>query len=145
MIFDKTLLFSDAQAITASAISTNVLDTLPPGRVYGAAANLTKDIGKGNKIPLLIQVVEDFATLTSLTVEIRFSANENMSSSKTVLSQTIPVADLKAGRNFAFMCVPPGADRRYMAIQYTVGGSNATAGKVTSGIVHGVQTNAAAF
>lgn len=145
MILDATTLFSDAQAITASAISENVLDTLPPGRVYGAAADLTKDIGKGNKIPLLIQVVEGFATLTSLTVEIRFSANENMSGHKVVLSQTIAAADLKAGRNFAFMCVPPGADRRYMAIQYTVGGSNATAGKVTAGLALGIQTNDTAF
>ena len=145
MILDMTTLFSDAQAITASAISTNVLDTLPPGRVYGAVADLTKDIGKGNKIPILIQVVEDFATLTSLTVEIRVSANENMTSHKVLLSQTIAVADLKAGKNFAFMCVPPGADRRYMAIQYTVGGSNATAGKVTAGIALGIQTNSAAF
>ena len=145
MIFDQTLLFSDAQAITATAISTNIVDTLAPGTVYGAAAPLSKDIGKGCHIPILIQVIEDFATLTSLTVDIRFSAAENMGSPKIILSQSIAVADLKAGRTFAITAVPPGSDLRYMALNYTVGGSNATAGKITAGIVMAVQTNGVAF
>ena len=49
MLLDAQCLFSDAQAITATAASTNVVR-----------------FGKGEFtfVPLLIQVVEDFATLT---------------------------------------------------------------------------------
>lgn len=145
MIFDKTLLFSDRQAITATAISENIVDTLATGTVYDAAAALTKDIGKGNKIPVLIQVVEAFNTLTSLTVDIRFSATENMASPKIVLSQTVPLADLVPGKTISITCVPPGADLRYMAVNYTVTGTAPTAGRVTAGIVAAVQTNGVDF
>lgn len=145
MIFDKTLQFSDAQAITATAISTNIVDTLATGTVYGAAAALSKDIGKGNKIPVLIQVVEAFNTLTSLTVDIRFSAAEGMGSPKIVQSQTIPLAELVAGKTISIDCVPPGADLRYMAVNYTVTGTNPTTGRMTAGIVAAVQTNGADF
>ena len=57
MLLDAQNLFSDAQAITATAASTNVIDT-------GSA----KDDGKGAGVPLLIQCVEDFDNLTSLTI-----------------------------------------------------------------------------
>ena len=46
MIFDKTLQFSDQQAITATAVSTNVIDLLPTGTVYGHAAALLRDLGQ---------------------------------------------------------------------------------------------------
>ena len=57
MLLDQQALFSAAQAITATAASTNVIDT-----------GSNKDVGKYGDIPLLIQVVEGFNNLTSLTV-----------------------------------------------------------------------------
>jgi hypothetical protein len=36
MILDSTTLFSNAQAITATAASTNYIDLGAPGTVYGA-------------------------------------------------------------------------------------------------------------
>ncbi|MGL4198041.1 MAG: Bbp16 family capsid cement protein, partial [Allorhizobium sp.] len=47
MIFDTTNLFSNAQAVTATAGSTNTIDLGP------IATGVTRDIGKGTKIPLL--------------------------------------------------------------------------------------------
>jgi len=38
--------------------------------------------------------------------------------------------------------VPPGTDEQYMRLNYTVGGTNATAGKVKAGLTTGIQTNA---
>lgn len=145
MIFDTTLLLSDAQAITASAASTNVIDLGATGTVYGAAAALTRDDGKGMNLKLHIQVVETFATLTSLTVAVQCDTADSFGSAKTLTQQTIAVADLVAGKTFSIMSVPPGVDERYIRLNYTVAGTNASAGKITAGITMGSQTNGVDF
>lgn len=146
MIFDKTLLLSDAQAITATAPSTNVIDLLAPGTVYGAAAALTRDVGKGNKITLLAQVVETFNNLGTLTISIECDTTDAFSSAKNVAQQVIPLADLVAGKTFSIMYVPPGTDERYLRLNYTVtGGTAPTTGKITAGVVAAVQTNGVDF
>lgn len=141
MIFDKTLLFSDAQAITATAASTNIVDLGATGTVYGAAAALTRDVGKGNRLPINIQVVEAFNNATSLTIELQVDDNASFSSPKTVASQTVALADLKAGAVSSLNYVLPGADERYMRLRFVVTGTNPTTGKVTAGIVAAVQSN----
>ena len=141
MIFSAQQLFSDDQAITATAASTNVIDLGAPQTAYGAKAAFHQDIGKGNPVPILVQVTEDFATLTSLTITIEVSAAANLSSSTVLSSQTIAVADLKKGKQIAAQVLPNGADQRYLGVRYTVTGSNATTGKVTAGITMGNQTN----
>lgn len=126
MILDSTNTFSEKQAVTASAASTNVID-------LGSATR--GDIGKGTPIPINVQVTTDFATLTSLTVAIQMSTDEAFTSPKTIQSQTIALAGLVAGARFGFNCIPEGADYRYMRLYYTVTGSDATAGKISAGIV----------
>jgi len=145
MIFDETLLFSNAQAITADAASTNIVDLLATGTAYGHAAPLSKDIGKGNSIPLLVQVVETFNELTSMRVVVQVDDNSGFASPKSVLETTLVAADLVAGRTFPFTVVPPGTNERYLRIYYDITGTAPTAGRVTAGIVHGVQTNGVAF
>lgn len=146
MIFDISTLFSDAQAITADAASTNIIDLGATGRVYGAAAVLTRDVGKGSDIPIHIQVVEAFNTLTSLRVVVQSSSVEGFGSDvQDEIEQTIPLAGLTLGRTIAITCVPPGTDRRYLRIYYDVVGTNPTLGKITAGVVMGSQTNAVAY
>jgi len=145
MIFDKTLLFSDAQAITATAASTNIIDLGATGTVYGAAAALTRDVGKGNRLPINIQVVEAFNNLTSLTVSVQVDSVENFGSPKTIASQTIALADLVAGKVSSLNFVLPGADERYLRVHYDVTGTAPTTGKVTAGIVAAVQSNGVDF
>jgi len=145
MIFDRTLLFSNAQAITATAASTDIVDLLAAGTVYGAASALTKDIGKGEQIPLLIQVVEAFNTLTSLTVAVQCSVDAAFTTPKTVQSSTILLADLTAGKGINPVVVPPGLSMRYMRLYYTVTGTAPTLGKITAGVVMGVQTSGVNF
>lgn len=142
MIFDKQTQFSDAQAVTATAASTNLIDLGAAGTIYGASGAMTRNVGKGRKIPLLIQVVEAFATLTSLTVSVEVDDNSSFSSPKTIgTTGAIAVADLVAGKIFNIDAVPRDADERYMQLRYTVGGSNATTGKITAGIVAAVPSN----
>lgn len=142
MIFSAEQIFSDDQAITASAASTNILDLGAAGTPHGAASAISRDIAKGMPVPILVQVTADFATLTSLRVAIQTDDNTSFSSATTVLeSEDVAVANLVAGFKFPFLHLPLGISERYLRLNYTVTGSNATAGTVTAGIVLGIQTN----
>lgn len=141
MILSAQELFSDDQAITATAISENVIDLGVAGTPYGAAAALNNDKGKGAAIPVLIQVTADFATLTSLTITVEASAAAGLTSPQVLATETIAVADLVAGKQTYMQVLPNGADLRYLGVRYTVTGSNATAGTITAGISMGNQTN----
>lgn len=130
MLLDQQALFSAAQAITATAASTNVIDT-----------GSNKDVGKYGDIPLLIQVVEGFNNLTSLTVTVQTNDNSAFSSAADVLSMTIPLASLVLGYKSPVITLPMKMER-YIRLNYTVTGTAPTTGKVTAGITGGVQTNA---
>ena len=130
MLLDQHALFSAAQAITATAASTNVIDT-----------GSNKDVGKYGDIPLLIQVVEGFNNLTSLTVTVQTDDNSAFSSAADVLSITIPLASLVLGYKSPVITLPMKMER-YIRLNYTVTGTAPTTGKVTAGITGGVQTNA---
>lgn len=130
MLLDQQALFSTAQAITATAASTNVIDT-----------GSNKDVGKYGDIPLLIQVVEGFNNLTSLTVTVQTDDNSAFSSAADVLSMTIPLASLVLGYKSPVITLPMKMER-YIRLNYTVTGTAPTTGKVTAGITGGVQTNA---
>lgn len=131
MIFDNETLYSDDQAITATAVSTNVVD--------GGAT--TGDLGKGRPIPIRVQVTEAFDLLTSLQFDLQVDDNEAMASAKVVQSQTVLLADLVAGKVINFNYLPKGMDERYSQLNYTVVGTAPTAGKVTAGIVMEHQDN----
>ncbi|HFN0836290.1 TPA: Bbp16 family capsid cement protein [Klebsiella pneumoniae] len=130
MLLDQQALFSAAQAITATAASTNVIDT-----------GSNKDVGKYGDIPLLIQVVEGFNNLTRLTVTVQTDDNSAFSSAADVLSMTIPLASLVLGYKSPVITLPMKMER-YIRLNYTVTGTAPTTGKVTAGITGGVQTNA---
>jgi len=139
MILSAQQLFSDDQVITASADSTNVIDLGVPGTPFGAVAPLNNDKGKGNKIPILIQVTEAFNTLTSL--EIKISTGATTALGTTVISKVVPLADLVAGYQFPVEVLPNEIDERYLGIEYVVAGTPPTLGKITAGISMGNQTN----
>jgi len=139
MILSAQQLFSDAQAITATAISTNVIDLGAPGTPYGGAAALHQDVGKGAKIPLLIQVVTAFNNLTSLGIAVETGATTALGT--VIFTQTILLADLVAGKQVAIDVLPNDIKERYLGVRYTVTGTAPTAGAVTAGISMGNQTN----
>lgn len=137
MLFDKQNLFSDAQAITATAASTNVIDFGAPQTPKHAANAITRDIGKGRKPDLRIQVVEAFNTLTSLTVAVQVDNDESFGSPTTVMDMVIPLASLTLGKVVLPQLVPLGSNERYMRLYYTVTGTAPTLGKITAGFVFG--------
>lgn len=135
MVLDKNTTLSSDQAITASAASTDVLDLGARGKTAYNSVQLKHNVGKARHIPFLIQVTENFATLTSLTVAIETDDNSAFSSPKEIIRVVVPVAELKAGFIFPIDKLPRGIVERYVRVYYTVTGSNATAGKITAGVV----------
>lgn len=131
MLFSKDELFSDDQAITATAVSTNVIDLGDKDDVFS----------NGKPVPILIQVTETFATLTSLQVAVQADDDEAFGSATTVVTTAaIAAATLVAGYKFVVNYVPRVSER-YLRLSYTVAGSDATAGKITAGIIMADQTN----
>jgi len=138
MIFDKQSMFSDAQAITATVASTDIIDLGAPQTPKHGRGPITQDIGRGNPISMRAQVVADFNTLTSLTVTMQVDNDVAFGSPKTVQTTgAIPLVDLKAGKVLALEYIPRGTNERYMRLLYTVAGTNPTLGKVTAGLVFG--------
>lgn len=133
MRLDSQAIFSNEQAITATAASTNVVE-------LSKANGKFSEVAYGKPIPLLIQVVEDFATLTSLTVAVQTDDNAAFSSATTLASATLAVAALKAGAKFPIKEIPAG-NEGFVRLYYTVTGSNATTGKITAGIVDAVDNS----
>ncbi len=138
MIFSAQQLFSNAQAITATAASENVIDLGVAGTPHGGN-QLNRDVGKGNKVCFLAQVVETFNNLTSLQISIETGSTTSLGT--VIVSQTVLLADLAAGKQMAFDVLPNGITERYLGMRYTVTGTAPGAGKVTSGITLGNQTN----
>ena len=126
MLLDLQNCFSNGQAITTSAASTNVLK----------AGGAIKEIAFGNPIPLRIQVTEDFTGCTSVEFKVQTATDEAFTSPVDLLSTgAVAVAKLKAGYTTPILYLPKG-NKGYLRMYYTVVGT-ATRGKVTAGITAG--------
>lgn len=137
MIFDLQSMFSDQQAVTATAASTNVIDLGVAQTPQHAKAAITRDVGRGRPIPVVVQVTEDFDALTSLTVALEVDDDEDFGTAEVVQSVVVVLADLVAGKRIAPFYLPKGTDKQYARMNYTVTGDNATVGKITAGLVFG--------
>jgi len=137
MILDNRALLSDKQAITATAVSTNVYDLLETGVMYDGV-QIQRNLGKAGYIPFLVQVNEDFNTLTSLTFEFQTSDTEVFTVATSVFAVTVPLAQLKAGFILPIDKIPRGLMQRYFRMNYTVAGTAPTTGSVTAGVVAAV-------
>ena len=133
MITDIFLRCSTDQAITATAVSTDKID-------LGTA----RDIGEGKPLYMVFTVTQTFLTLTSLTFNI-VTDDDAALGSPTVRTSTgaitLASGGLAAGKQYALQ-IPPmigSLGERYLGATYTVGGSSATAGKVTCDIVETIQ------
>lgn len=133
MITDKILRVSEDQAVTASAVSTNTIDL-----------STTRDIGEGKELFMVFTVTETFTTLTSLTFNILNDNDADLSSPTTLASTgaiTLASGGLAAGKQYVLRIPIQLASKglRYLGASYTVGGSNAGAGKVTADVVETIQ------
>lgn len=128
MIFDAQNLFSDAQALTVTAPSTNVIDT-------GGA-----DKGGPEEVFLVLVADADLtaAGAATLTVTLQTDDAEGFGTVETVLvSAAIPKTALTAGEVFFSVALPRNL-KRYLRLNYTVATGPFTAGSVTAGLVKDV-------
>lgn len=144
MFLDNQAIFSDAQELTASAPSTNVLDMGKMGLVAysskaGAKKSLQRRKGVGMEVPFMCQVVEDFAgDVTEVEFVLQQSPREDFGADVTsVITLTVPVADLKAGYQLPIDKLPRSITERFVRMQYNLDDA-ATAGAVSAGIVGAV-------
>ena len=143
MILDQTTLFSDQQAITATAASTNSIDLGAMGTVANAAGPLVRRlVAGGDGLPLMVQVTEAFNNLTSLKIDIELDSTTTFTPDKTITLGTYLLAELVKGFQIPWRYVPDGINLRYAQLKYTVTGTAPTLGKISAGIVADVQTAA---
>jgi hypothetical protein len=143
MFIDKLELLSDAQALTATAISTNVYDLLPSGGAInsgdtgGPTANTTVNIAAGKPLYLYIwvsTVLDSAGEAATLTATVESSATTT-NGSPTVhwTSGSVAEATLATGYWVAKgVVLPPGDYKRYICINYTVGTENFTSGNISA-------------
>lgn len=142
MLFDANDLFSSAQLIESTEASTNYRDFGAPGTPIRAAAALSVDLGKGQLIPVRVQVVTLFDTCTSVKVAWQMDNDSAFGSATTVLeTEAIALATLVSGYVFNITHVPLLSTERYGRFYYTVAGSNNVAGTITAGVVAANHTN----
>lgn len=143
MIIDNSAVFSDGQAITASAVSTNTIDLGKKPRPFGWVSDFQRDKGEGHPIPIAVQVTQDFNNLTTLTVQLQMADDEAFTSPVVVAATgAIPVADLKSGKKaWGLSRLPLGITGRYLRLNYVVAGTAPTTGKIFAGVVFDVPTN----
>lgn len=122
MILDSQLVFSDAQAITAAAASTNTID-------LGAA----RDIGGGEQFFIVVTVVTAFTdTGSDSTLAVALQTDDNTSFSSATSSQVIGTfSALSAVGTTLYMPIAPArANERYIRLYYTPAGGDLSTGAV---------------
>lgn len=126
MIFDKQALFSEDQALTVSAASSNVID-------LGDDSARVQALNEKGDLEVMIQVTTAFAGGTSLKATLQSDDDEAFGSPTTVLdSAAVVTASLVQGYQFPFGELPRISER-YLRVAYTIVGTM-SAGKVFAGL-----------
>lgn len=115
MILDAQQLFSDAQALTSTAASTNLIDL-----------SSDRNIGIGEPMSVLIVVdvaADDADGNETYSVAVQTDDNSSFSSAATLATLTITRGDA-AGTRYAFTLPPTESMERYLRLNYTLGGTS---------------------
>lgn len=121
MSYDLQLTLSDAQAVTADAVSTNTIDLGNP--------TVKNEIGAGEPVSVVVtvDVGADFTTGDeTYAFQLIQSANANLSSPDVLEVRTLTAAQLVAATQVVIP-IPIGAvTKRYLGLNYDVGGTTPT-------------------
>lgn len=125
MMIDRSLIFASApQAVTATAVSTDIVDTLAAGDSFLPGAWLVVSIdttftSNGATVQFELQTATDAAFTSPVTL---------------LITPAVAVATLVARYSVMKTPIPIGV-LRYLRMNYTVASGPAAAGKVFSAIV----------
>lgn len=135
MITDELNRFSNNQAITASAASTDVIDLGPLGSAGSPTANTRRDIGQGRPLTFFVHARTAFTAGGAATLQVQLQTSDDNSTWVNLTdSGALALASLGAGARIAAQAVPRGV-RRYLRVNYTVATGPMTAGAVDAGLV----------
>lgn len=126
-----------AQAITATANSTNVIDL----RAVGGLPALADEGIEGTDLYFNVNVTQAFNNLTSLTIALVSSAAAALTAPTTHYTKTVVLAGLTAGANVIRVQLPSDDYLRYLGVIYTVTGTAPTLGSVQAFLVGTPQRN----
>lgn len=114
MLIDSRLEFSDAQAVTTTADSTNVIDL-----------TVERQVGKGRPLFLVVQVdvaLDDGDANETYVVEMETDDNAAMTSSVILTTMTFTRGDVQGTRQVAL--VPLERVQQFLQVVYTTGGTS---------------------
>lgn len=133
MLLDSQLLFSDAQAVTAAAASTNYVDLM-----------VARDIGVGYPLYLFIAVdvaMTDSGSNSVLTVHGYFDSATTFTPDLDQVLLSVPAISAIGAIFYARISPALSTRYRYLQLYYDPIGSDLTAGTFTAGICAGIQKN----
>lgn len=134
MYLDAQNMFSKAQAITATAPSTNVID-LGVARDVGGAVT--------DQLYLLCEVVTAFTSGGGTTLQVQYQGS-NDASSWTTIAQSDAVALASLAQGYKFLQGPTispvsGSPYRYLRLNYVVASGPFTGGAITAAFTPSLQ------
>lgn len=135
MLLDIQTQFSNAQAITATAASTNYIDLAS-----------IRNVGAGQDLYLLIVVTTAFTDSGSdstVTPSLQSDDNTGFASAATMRTFDVLAALAAAGTKRLYKLEPYndlGNYERYIQLMYTVANGNLSTGAISAGLVSDVQT-----
>lgn len=130
MYLDAQNLFSDAQAITAAAASTNLVD-------LGAI----RDLGSGENLYIVLVVdvaLTDSGSDSTVTVALQTDDNESFTSATSSQTLFTVAAVAAAGTKYVARIQPDAANERYIRLYYTPNNGNLSTGSVTAFITYDI-------
>lgn len=144
MILDKQLMFSEAQAVTADAGSTNVIDTQSQAiTTTFNNVSIARDVGNGldPNLRVFASVTTTFLTVVSMSIQLQTDTDVAFGSAVILwTSRLFLLAELVAGFQFLSLPSVPSRCKRYLRLFYDVN-TSATAGNITAGLVLDRQLN----
>jgi hypothetical protein len=130
MILDAQNLFSDAQAVTAAAASTNYID-------FGAARNI--GVGEELYVGVIVDVaMTDGSSDSTLTVALEGDSTTSFSPDGSQTLFVIPALAAAGQKYFAKISPDFASNYRYMQLKYTPNNGNLTTGTFTAFLVKNI-------
>lgn len=132
-MIDKQHIYSEDQAITADAASTNIVDL---GALVDDRDTALSEFGpEGGKLRLVVIATEAFNNLTDVKFSLQECATEGGTYTE-VISKTVALAALTLNAEILNIQLLPGL-KRYTRMYYDVTGTAPTTGKVTAVLAWG--------
>lgn len=114
MILDKQLEFSNAQAVTGTVASTNLIDL----------SQTNPGLGAGNPMAIFLAVGTVALANADVTVTVQADSGAAFGSPVTVIARTIPQAQIVAGAQFYIGLPAEYNTEQFLRLSFTASTSN---------------------